>query len=194
MCWRSLWVTLHLPPPFNFKDNLFAQPQLVHFHPCGWPWWTREAAAGQQRFQVWNSRPYVFPSLSRELCHWKYTGSHFQQKSHLLPMTLARQRRKAETFSACHQFLNGFIFGINIPESHTVTNVSVKKDYKSIYTILCTELDKSIHSIQYSSCRSRDSFAVQSAKALERKKILISQLKQDSSYQLDVTFFQKQNE
>lgn len=75
-----------------------------------------------------------------------------------------RQRRHADTLSVCQQFLNGFIFGINIPESHSY-KCQCKKDYKSIYTILCTELDKSIHSIQNSSCRSRDSFAVQSAKA-----------------------------
>lgn len=107
-----------------------------------------------------------FQASARELCHWNYTGTHYKQMSHKLPITLTEEGKeeKAETLSVCQQF-HGFIFGINIPESHTVTNVSVKKDYKSIYTILCTELDKSIHSIQYSSCRSRDSFAVQSAKA-----------------------------
>lgn len=75
-----------------------------------------------------------------------------------------RQRRHTDSLSVCQQFLNGFIFGINIPESHSY-KCQCKKDYKSIYTISCTELDKSIHSIQNSSCRSRDSFAVQSAKA-----------------------------
>lgn len=48
--------------------------------------------------------------------------------------------------------LNDFIWGINILEAKTVTNVCVKKKKKltKVFTKFFTELNKSIHSIQYS--------------------------------------------
>lgn len=47
--------------------------------------------------------------------------------------------------------LNDFICGINILEAKTVTNVCVKKKkLTKVFTKFFTELNKSIHSIQYS--------------------------------------------